>query len=141
MTRFGATYKQANPYRQTRGGKREDLDNTYFRSAWEANFARYLNFLVENGDIMKWVYEPDTFEFTEIKRGTRSYTPDFKVFDSVDAEPYYYEVKGWMDAKSKTRLIRMAKYYPDVKVIVIGKKEYTSLKKNLSGVVPNWEQS
>jgi hypothetical protein len=47
----------------------------------------------------------------------------------------------WMDAKSKTRLKRMAKYYIDVKVIVIGKKEYTSLKKNLSGVIPNWEQS
>jgi hypothetical protein len=141
MTRFGSTHKNPNPYRQTRGGKREDLNDRYFRSAWEANFARHLNFLVENGDIMKWEYEPDTFEFTAIKRGTRSYLPDFKVWDTADAEPYYYEIKGWMDAKSKTKLKRMAKYYPDVKVIVIGKKEYTSLKKNLSGVIPNLEQS
>ena len=140
MTRFVATHKQDNPYSRTRGGKREDLDGMYFRSAWEANFARYLNFLVGNGDITKWEYEPDTFEFTEIKRGTRSYTPDFKVFDSEDAEPYYYEVKGWMDAKSKTRLKRMAKYYPDVRVIVFGQKDYTSLKKNLSRILPNWEQ-
>ena len=141
MTRFRATHKQKNPYSRTRGGRREDLDNRYFRSAWEANFARYLNFLVENGDIMKWEYEPDTFEFIEIKRGTRSYTPDFKVFDSKDAEPYYYEVKGWMDAKSKTRLKRMAKYYPGVRVIVFGQKEYTSLKKSLAGLIPNWEHS
>ena len=141
MTRFRSAYKQNTPYNRVRGGKREDLDNRYFRSAWEANFARYLNFLVGNGDIMKWEYEPDTLEFTAIKRGTRFYTPDFKVWDTADAEPYYYEIKGWMDAKSKTRLKRMAKYYPDVKVIVIGKKEYTSLKKNLSGVIPNWEQS
>jgi hypothetical protein len=110
MTRFGSTHKNPNPYRQTRGGKREDLNDRYFRSAWEANFARHLNFLVENGDIMKWEYEPDTFEFTAIKRGTRSYLPDFKVWDTADAEPYYYEIKGWMDAKSKTRLNRMAKY-------------------------------
>ena len=34
MTRFGATYKKTNPYHQTRGGRREDLDDTYFRSAW-----------------------------------------------------------------------------------------------------------
>lgn len=141
MTRFRATYIQKNPYSRTWGGKREDLDDMYFRSAWEANFARYLNFLVDNGDIIKWEYEPDTFEFIEIKRGTKHYTPDFKVFDSEDSEPFYYEVKGWLDAKSKTRLKRMAKYYPDVKVIVIGKKEYTSLKKNLSCVIPNWEQS
>lgn len=141
MTRFRATHKQTNPYSRTRGGKREDLNDTYFRSAWEANFARYLNFLVDNGDIMRWEYEVDTFEFSEIKRGTRSYTPDFKVFESEDAEPYYYEVKGWMDAKSKTRLKRMAKYYPNVRVIVFGQKEYTSLKKNLAGLIPNWEQS
>lgn len=141
MTRFGDTHKQITPHSRTRGGKRDDLDNRYFRSAWEANFARYLNFLIENGDIMKWEYEPDTFEFTAIKRGTRHYTPDFKVFDSKDAEPYYYEVKGWMDAKSKTRLKRMAKYYPNVRVIVFGQNEYTSLKKNLVGLIPNWEQS
>lgn len=140
MTRFGYTHKKTNPYHQTRGGKREDLDGTYFRSAWEANFARYLNFLVANGDIMKWEYEPDTFEFTAIKRGTRSYLPDFKVWDKADSKPYYYELKGWMDAKSKTKLSRMAKYYPEVKIIVFGKKEYTSLKKNLAGLIPNWEQ-
>lgn len=129
------------PYNRVRGGKRADMDDTYFRSSWEANFARYLNFLVDNCDVARWEYEPDTFEFTAIKRGTRHYTPDFKVFDQDDSEPYYYEVKGWMDAKSKTRLKRMSKYYPEVRVIVIGKKEYTSLKKNLSSVIPNWEQS
>jgi len=65
--------------------------------------------------------------------------PDFKVWDQEDAEPYYYEVKGWMDAKSKTKLKRMAKYYPNVKILVFGKKEYNDLKKKLSAIIPNWE--
>jgi len=53
--------------------------------------------------------------------------------------PYYYEVKGWMDARSKTKLKRMAKYHPEVRVIVFGKKEYTDLRRKLSKLIPNWE--
>lgn len=139
MTRRRATTKQSNPYSRTRGGKRHDLNDQYFRSSWEANFARYLNLLIKNGDIIKWEYEPDTFDFTEIKRGIRSYTPDFKVFDTADAEPYYYEIKGWMDDKSKTRLKRMAKYHPDIQIIVFGQKDYRSLEGSLSALIPYWE--
>lgn len=139
MTRIRATHTTTNPYSRTKSGKRADLNDQFFRSGWEANFARYLNLLLKNGDIVKWEYEPDRFDFTAIQRGTRSYTPDFKIWDAVGAEPYYYEVKGWMDAKSKTRLKRMAKYYPDVKVIVFGAKEYRDLKKKLSKIIPNWE--
>lgn len=128
-----------NPYCNTKSGKRKDLDNTFFRSAWEANFARYLNILIKNGDIVKWEYEPDRFQFDGIKSGTRSYMPDFKVYGADGSEPYYIEVKGWMDSKSKTKLKRMAKYYPSVKIIVFGKTEYESLRKNLSKVLPNWE--
>ena len=128
-----------NPYSRTKGGKRADIGDQFFRSSWEANFARYLNLLVKNGNVYRWEYEPDEFEFKAIKRGTRFYIPDFKIWDHEDSEPYYYEVKGWMDAKSKTKLKRMAKYYPDVKIIVFGAKEYNSLKRNLSKVIPNWE--
>jgi len=128
-----------NPYTKIKQGRRADLGDTYFRSAWEANFARYLNLLQSNGNIHHWEYEPDTFWFEAIRRGTRSYLPDFKVWDTADAEPYYYEVKGWMDAKSKTKLKRMAKYHPGIKVIVFGKKEYTDLRKKLSAVIPNLE--
>lgn len=127
-------------YANIRQGRRPDLGNQFFRSAWEANFARYLNFLIDNDDIAKWEYEPDTFWFEAIKRGVRSYKPDFKVWDSEDSKPYYYEVKGWMDAKSKTKLKRMAKYHPSIKIIVIGRKEYSSIQKNLSKIIPNWER-
>ena len=129
----------ANPYTHVKQGRRADLGDQFFRSSWEANFARYLNLLQANGNIHHWQYEPDTFWFDGIKRGTRSYTPDFAVWDTEDAEPYFYEVKGWMDAKSKTKLKRMAKYYPKVKIIVFGKKEYNDIRKKLSAVIPHWE--
>jgi hypothetical protein len=54
-------------YTSAKGGFREDL-GFYFRSAWEANFARILN--LEN---KVWEYEKTTFQLTE----TMSYTPDF----------------------------------------------------------------
>lgn len=139
MTQQRATCPTTNVYSRTRSGKRSDLDDLFVRSSWEANFARYLNFLITTDYIFRWEYEPDRFDFIEIKRGTRSYMPDFKVWDTKDSIPYYYEIKGWMDAKSKTRLKRMAKYYPDIKVIVFGAKEYRDLTKKVSGIIPNWE--
>ncbi len=98
----------------------------YFRSSWEVNYARYLEFLATKKEIVKWEYEPDTFWFEKIKRGVRSYLPDFKVFNN-DGTFEYHEVKGYMDAKSKTKISRMALYYPDIKLIVIEKDSYKSI--------------
>lgn len=121
-----------------RGGKRADLADRYFRSSWEANWARYLNWLISLGEIKSWEYEVDTFEFMEIKRGARFYTPDFKVF-ARDGSFVYHEVKGWMDPTSKTKLKRMTKYYPEVKVILIDRPYYRDVAKKLFGVIPGWE--
>ena len=73
-----------------------------------------------------------------IRRGVRSYTPDFKIWEA--GEPYFVEVKGWMDARSKTKIKRMAKYHPGIKLIVIDSKAYEQLRKKVSGLVPGWEQ-
>ena len=126
-----------NNFSHIKGGKRSDLENRYFRSRWEANYARYLNFLKEQGEIIDWEYEPDTFFFEGIKRGTREYTPDFKITEN-DGSIVYHEVKGWLDKKSKTKLKRMKKYYPDIKVIVIGEDEYKAIKK-YSRLIKAWE--
>lgn len=120
-------------------GYREDMPGIYFRSAWEANFGRYLNFLKKQKEILAWEFEPDTFWFEEIKRGTRSYLPDFKVWDSKHKEPYYIEVKGYMDARSRTKIKRMAKYYPEVLLIIVGRKEYKEIRDKLSRLIANWE--
>lgn len=131
--------KLRNGYSRGSQGRRQDLDNIFFRSSWEANYARYLNFLKAQGQLYKWEFEPDTFWFEKIKRGVRSYLPDFKLWDTKDSKPYYVEVKGWMDDKSKTKIKRMAKYYPDVRLDVVAKKEYTEIKKKLSRLITGWE--
>ena len=120
-------------------GRRPDLGDVYFRSSWEANYARYLNWLVARGAILSWAYEPQTFWFEAIKRGTRSYTPDFRV-DNTDGTYEWHEVKGWMDQKSVTRLTRMAKYYPEERIEVIGVEWFRKARRNgIAHMIPNWE--
>ena len=125
------------PKSNAKGGKRADI-GIFVRSAWEANYARYLNLLVAHGQIKSWEYEPDVFYFENIKRGTRSYLPDFKV-ENNDGTIEYHEVKGWMDAVSKTKLKRMKKYYPDVKIVLVDKLVYNGLARTVSKLVANWE--
>lgn len=128
-----------NGYSRGKQGKREDLDNIFFRSSWEANYARYLNFLKSKEIIYKWQFEPDTFWFEKIKRGVRSYLPDFKIWDTSTSDPYYVEVKGWMDDKSKTKLKRMKKYYPEIRIDIVTSKEYNEIKKKISSLLVLWE--
>lgn len=110
----------------------------YARSLWEANYARYLEFLKGNGEILGWQHEPDTFWFDAVKRGCVSYLPDFKVTQWT-GHVEYHEVKGWMDARSKTKIKRMARYFPSVTLIVIDSERYKSLSRNAKFLVPGWE--
>ena len=108
----------------------------YMRSKWEFNYACYLNFLLKHGEILSWEHEPDTFWFEKIRRGVRSYLPDFKVVNKSGSIEYH-EVKGYMDPKSKTKIKRMAKYYPEVKLVVIDQKAYNAIKK-IKGMIKGW---
>lgn len=126
-------------YSRAAAGRRHDLGDLYVRSAWEANYARYLNLLVKMGVVEWWKYEPQTYWFHEIKRGVRTYTPDFEVKYKGDERVETVELKGWMDQKSRTRLARMAKYYPEVRITLIGDKEYRALKKKWASAIPHWE--
>lgn len=128
-----------NMYSRCKGGKREDLGNIYFRSSYEANYARYLNFLITNNEILKWEYEPDTFCFNKIKRGVRSYTPDFKVFLN-NRQVEYHEVKGWDYPKGVTARKRMVKYYPSEKLVLVGEEFFKAVKsQGFHRLIPNWE--
>ncbi len=115
------------------GGKR-----CYYRSRWEANFGRYLQMLKEQGQIKDWMHEPKAFWFDKIKRGVLSYLPDFLVIENDDTE-IYYEVKGWMDDRSKTKLQRMKKYYPDVTLRLVDAKSYRRLAARVKALIPEWE--
>jgi hypothetical protein len=127
-----------NTYSRCLRGRRDDLGDTFFRSSWEANYARYLNLLKARGEIVSWSYECRVFEFHEIKRGTRSYMPDFLVV-FTDGRHEWHEVKGWMDDASRLRLARMAQYYPDEKLVVVDKHWFASARRSIAPAIPNWE--
>ncbi len=117
------------------GGKRN-----YYRSRWEANYARYLEWLKCQGEIIEWEHEPETFWFEAIKRGVRSYLPDFRVWEKNGTTPLH-EVKGWMDARSKTTLARMGRYHPQETIIVIREREYKAIARQVSRLIEGWETS
>jgi hypothetical protein len=110
----------------------------YFRSSWEANYARYLEWLRIRGEIIEWKHEPETFWFEKIRRGTRSYLPDFRVVERGGAV-HYHEVKGWMDAGSKTKLKRMAIYHPHISMILIDRGAYKAIAKVMKPILDGWE--
>ena len=131
MNRNNASWKAA--WREI-GDKRN-----YYRSRWEANYARYLQWLKDKNEIKDWKHEPKTFWFEGIKRGCVSYLPDFCVTE-INGEESYHEVKGWMDDRSKTKIKRMAKYFPEVKLVVIDSPAYKNLEKKISPLIDGWEK-
>lgn len=124
-------------------GKRPDLADRYFRSKAEANYARYMNYCIERniGDIVRWEYEVKEFEFP-VKRGQRFYKPDFKVYKR-DGTYQWHEVKGWMDAASKTKLKRFKQYHPEeeAKLEIIGMPEIAKIRSIFGSMIANWEGS
>ena len=128
----------ANVYSRCKRGVREDL-GFFVRSRWEANYARYLKWLEQRGDIAAWEYEPITFRFEGVSRGPYTYMPDFKVIEK-NGSVAYHEVKGWMDSGSRSRLKRFAKFYPSHTLLVIDAKAYRQIEQKLSSVIPHWER-
>lgn len=130
--------KGTNPTQGWRiiGGK-----EIYCRSKWEANYSRYLQFLKEQGQIIDWQHEPHTFWFEAIKRGVRSYLPDFRVsyLEGTGITHAWHEVKGYYDTKTITKLKRMAKYYPDEKIVLIDSYWFRRNNSKLKGLVQGWE--
>lgn len=134
-------HKRKSPfhrYSKVRQGKRKDLDNKFFRSAWEANIARYFTYLQKIGTVVEWQYEPKRFRFP-IERGINFYIPDFSVVWAHEPNKViYYEVKGYMDKPSQVKLKRMEQYFPDIEIQVIDKQRYSVINNQFS-FLPHWE--
>jgi len=96
-----------------------DKEPIYFRSSWEYYYAIFLEKLKQEGKIVNWKHEPLVFWFHDIKRGVRSYLPDFCILHLNGTEEWV-ETKGLMDSKSQTKMKRMAKYYPQIKIRLVG---------------------
>ena len=119
---------QENPsliYSNANGGKREDLNNFYFRSNWEANYARILNNLQ-----IEWEYEKHSFL---LSNGTH-YTPDFKI-----GENKFVELKGWFDSDSKNKIELFIKEYPQYELDLIDEEKYYTLRNLFKHKISNWE--
>lgn len=138
--RAAAKRPAENCYSRAKRGRRADLGDTFFRSSWEANYARYLNWLIYHKKIASWGFETETFWFHKIRRGVTSYKPDFRVV-LLDGSHEWHEVKGWMDPKSKTKLKRMSKYYPNEKVVVRGEAWFLDAERGtgFAALIPHWE--
>jgi hypothetical protein len=142
-------------------GKRKDLNNLFVRSGWEADQLRFFNYKKEELGIARVDYEPTDFTFWQfgVKRGTVSYTPDFKI-TYVDGSYIWCECKGgFLKPSDKTRIRRFQKYYPEeaklLTAITPGPNTKTALffkglnvkilyyfpdlKKQYRDIIPFWE--
>ena len=89
-----------------------------FRSKLECNWAKYLQFLKESGEIYDWRYEQTKFLFPDETIGAKQFLVDFDVLNN-DWTLEYHETKGWLQGKDVTKFKRVAKYRPEVKITLI----------------------
>ena len=112
----------AGNFARTKKGIRKDIHPKYsFKSATEANFARILDFLG-----LKWKYEERAFTFDGYKNKPHVYIMDFEVLPSKKKIPSgiecgWVEIKGYMDARSRSKLRRYKANYPEeaAKTIIV----------------------
>jgi hypothetical protein len=125
-------------YTNIRRGRRPDLGDVHFRSSWEANYARFLNWRVAQGQIVRWEFEPQSFVFSGVSRGCVFYLPDFRI-TNPDGSQEYIEVKGRETSKDRTKWKRMRSHYPNVRLTIVDAPAYRRLCQDY-GNLPNWER-
>jgi len=107
-------------------GRCIDLDNQFFRSRWEANFARILKFLN-----ISYEYEKYRFYSTNF-----SYCPDFYLpqFDK------FFEIKGYFDEDSIKKIKYAVEGPLKDRLIVLDKDGYSDLGGKYRNVIEEWEK-
>ena len=114
-----------NPHGRGKTGKRKDLNNQYFRSTYEANFARILNYLG-----IEWEYEPCRFKFDDCSWLIDFYLPQLDI---------WVEVKGWMREKDLKLIRKMYQEYPNENVKILDGDVYKELMDKLRKKILHWE--
>lgn len=125
-------------YDRIKRGSAADLGGTHFRSSWERNVARWLNWRIEQGEVVSWEFEPHRFTFPGVLRGPGGYTPDFRLV-LPDGSVEWLEVKGRELPADRSKWKRMKQFYPEVKLTVLGADTYKSLQSKFGGL-PFWER-
>jgi hypothetical protein len=118
-------------------GERPDYPGIFFRSSWEANIARYLDYLKSYRAVDSWSYESRTFLFEGATEKPFSYTPDFEV--SMNGATSCWEVKGWKDKKWNRKIKIFRQQYPGEPLRIIGPKEYSEIENKFAPFLPGWE--
>lgn len=90
----------------------------FVRSSWERNVVFYFEHLKKQGEIKAWYYENKTYWFDGIKRGINNYKPDFTIIENDDSE-VIVEVKAFFTNDDKVKMLRMAKYHPNVRIKIL----------------------
>lgn len=97
--------RKGNIYQHTKTGARADLGGIIARSSWEADVMRILN-----AHKIEFLFEPVEFRFPADTRGRmHAYLPDIYLIK----EDEYIEVKGYLDARGRSKLRKFKKYYPE----------------------------
>ena len=107
-----------------KSGFRDDLQQ-FFRSTWEANFARVMNFLDKD-----WQFEPQSFKLSN----GQIYRPDFRLDLRL-----WVEIKGWLTQDRIQKPLQFCNDYPEERLIIIGPKQYNRLTEIFQPLIPNWE--
>ena len=115
--------------KQGNEGTRSDLGETFFRSSWEANLARVLNF--KN---IPFEYEKEYIELN----GNLVYLPDFSLSEDI-----FIEVKGMWDNESLEKVDTFVRMFPNKKLQIIDYDSYPELYKIYTEYqpLPYWEKS
>jgi len=109
----------------SKSGIRQNLNNQYFRSTWEANLARILNYLG-----IKWEYESRRIFLNDCSYLPDFYLPDFKI---------YIEVKGDRFGKDK-KLQLLHQQIPNFPLKVLDREGYQILQRKYSCIINGWEK-
>jgi len=134
-------YASGLPIPQSKGNKRIDL-NMYFRSTWEANYARILNY--EN---TTWSYESNRFSLLDDSGDIVAvYTPDFFTDKWIEIKGHAKAADDWdcdcsRCERDKSKMLLFAEQYPEEEIDLIGKKEYRVLCSKYYSIIDHWEST
>jgi len=120
--------KMEFPKKRYRSGKRKDLWNIYFRTGFEANFARILKYLE-----IEFQYEKKVFRLSNRRR----YIADFYL-PKIDK---YYELKGYPYNANENKYMLFKKDYPNIDWVFLRQDsiEWKRLNKYFKNKIKEWE--
>lgn len=122
---------------RTIGGKKK-----YYKSLWEMNYAYYLEWQKQQKQIYDWEYEPSEclfrFPTEKYKAAPFYYKPDFRVY-KTKTNFRWHEVKGVLNPKSKKKIKRFEKHFPEEgKIILIDSSWFKDANKKIGKIIPGW---